>query len=350
MSEYKYQESEYKSRLRKEAEEKTGILAEQKEKEAAARNTFFNESEPVEARLEAAKVMGNFTEPEDLKKAAAIFKDRSQPETIRSCAFSSIAGLVLSDESLLKEAIDTLKAGEGDGQIALSALGVLQLAEISAPTTLEANKAEYKEALRSVVDHKNKSLRAVALEILAMEKDDYAQSRLLESLEKPDKKLIEPEVAIQLLAYDLHANYYPVMRQIAQDPSNAIAKREALRNLGADVESKDLLLKTVVNKKEDPETRHAAVTALSSQEPELAADRSKKIIIEEKGEHLDELKTALLNTLLYTEKRSAPEKRFKLFKTALDTDDFTGQLQNLKATSASAGLKDMIDLYLNNSR
>lgn len=349
MANYTYQDSEYKKRLRNEVLEKTITVAEQREKAVEARKTFLSKSEPIAERLEAAKLMGNFTEPADIKKAVAIFKDESQPENIRSYAFSSVSGLVLSDESLMQDAIDALKAGEGEGQIALSALRILQLAEISSPDIMERHTAAFKDALRTVVDHSNKNLRAIALEILAMEKDEYAQRRLLESLEKQDDDLIEPEVAIQLLAYDLHANYYPVMRQIAQYPPNQIAKREALRNLGTDVESKDLLVETLINPDEDPEIRHAAVTALISQAPELAVEYSKEIIINEKGEHLDELKTALLNTMVYTEKRAA-ERPEKMFNESLGANNFTAQLQSLKSTSGSEEFKEMIDFYINNSR
>ncbi len=348
MSEYTYQDSEYKKRLRNEVLEKSITVAEQKKQAVNARKIFLNTTKPIDERLEAAKSMGNFTEPADIKKALAIFRDENQPEIIRSYAFSSVAGLVLSDEALMQDAIDALKAGEGEGQIALSALRILQLAEISSPDMMERHTASFKDALRTVVDHKNKNLRSIALEILAMEKDEFAQRRLLESLENKGEELIEPEVAIQFLAYDLHANYYPVLRQIAQNPPNQIAKREALRNLGTDVESKDMLLETVMNPEEDPEMRHAAVTALITQAPELAVDSSKRIIIEENGEHLDELKTALLNTLVYTEKRATSDRPENLFLETVSAESFNQELQRLKVSPGSAELKEMIDIYLNN--
>lgn len=353
MSEYKYQESAYKKRLREEARQQAAITEEVEKKAVTARRIFLDESRSAADRLEVAANMGTFKEPEDIEQAIRIFQDRDQPEAIRSSAFSGISSYVLSNEALMEAAIAAVKAGEGEGHIALAAINVLQLAEISAPAALEAQAAAYKDALRSVIDHKNKNLRTTALEILSVDKDEYAQRRLIESLEKPGDNLIEPEVAIQLLSGDLHANYYSVLRNIVQNPPNTIAKREAIRNLGSDATSQDLLLETIENSDEEPETRHAAAMALNNLSPELAAEESKKIIINEDGEHLDELKTALLNTLIYTGKKPDKNQEIKSddigfgLESFSETDAFPRQLAELKKTSKSQALQEMIDLYLN---
>src|SRR5690606_34077022 len=132
------------------------------EKAKESRSTFLDETKLEEERLEAMKQMGNLTEPTEIKKAIAIFKNKNQPQTIRALALSSIATFVLSEESMIEEAIQAVKIAEGDGQIAMAALSVLQLANNTAPSRLEPYKAAYKDALRSVIAHKNKNLRAIA--------------------------------------------------------------------------------------------------------------------------------------------------------------------------------------------
>jgi hypothetical protein len=65
------------------------------------------------------------------------------------------------------------------------------------------------------------------LGILAREKDGFAQQRLLEGLEDPEKALVPPEKAPQLLSYDVHAAAYPMARQIVSRPPS-VARAQAL--------------------------------------------------------------------------------------------------------------------------
>jgi hypothetical protein len=157
----------------------------------------------------------------------------------------------------------------------------------------------YLDALRSVIDDEDKALRETALESLALRSDEYVQRRLIEGLNDPGKEIIKPEVAIQLLSYDLHADHFPILRRIAENPPNARTKKEALRNLAADANSQGLLVKTLEDKNEDPETRHVCAVALQSLHPESLRPIAKDLILDENED--EELKAALLNTLRHTE-------------------------------------------------
>ena len=64
--------------------------------------------------------------------------------------------------------------------------------------------------LREVAHDPDPELRQRVLGILAREKDGFAQKRLLEGLREPDKALVPPEKALQLLSYDMHADAYAV--------------------------------------------------------------------------------------------------------------------------------------------
>ena len=345
MSKYRYKDSEYKKRLKKEAE-KVAVKAEESNKESQkAGLIFLDESKPIEERLEAAKKIGSFTEKKNINKSLKIFKNKNHPEELRAYALSSIINQALSDESIKKETINALKEAEGAGKIATTALTFLQHTQFSAPTFYENNTAEYKDALRSIIDHNNKNLSSSALEILSLAKDEYTQRRLIESLEDAKNEIIEPEIAIQLLSYDLHADHFPVLRKIAKNPPNSAAKKEAIRNLGTDEKAKDILVNVIKDTEEDSETRHAAATALHCLHPEIATQHSKRIIIEEEGEHLNDLKTALLNTLIFLEKK--PDKKENVLRgVSSSSNNFIDKLSNMKRSSKSAEYNQMIDLYL----
>ncbi|WP_308992705.1 hypothetical protein QLS71_016430 [Mariniflexile litorale] len=349
MSKYRYKDSKYKKAIKEEDAKVLEMdkMSQKKAKEAAA--IFLDESNSFEERIKAANKMSRIT-GDDIDKALSLFRNEDLPEKLRACAFYGISGLVFSQEDVMLDAINEIKKGEGSGEIALASLNAIKAAEISSPQLYGANIAEYKDALRIAIDHKNENLRSSALEILAINKDEYAQRRLVESLEDPSKALVAPEIAVQLLSYDLHANHFKVLREVAINPPNSITKRESIRNLGFDEESKELLQETLNDLNEEPEIRHAAATALMCLNPELSTEMSKKIIIEEQGHHLDGLKTALLNTLIFLESggiEKTHEKTIKFIEKEEEERDFKENLLKIKGTSNFSELDDMINLYLN---
>src|SRR5437588_393232 len=64
-------------------------------------------------------------------------------------------------------------------------------------------RPDYLEALRTVVDDPDPEVRRRAIGVLARQKDEYAQRRLIEGLRDPSKALIPPAKAIQYLGYDV---------------------------------------------------------------------------------------------------------------------------------------------------
>jgi HEAT repeat protein len=178
-----------------------------------------------------------------------------------------------------------------------AALRVLQINSFSSPTML-AHRPRYLRTLRGLIDDPSSSIRDSAIEVLAMNQDEYLQRRLIEGLEDPERRITEPEKAVQLLSYDLHAEHFPVLRRLAQDPPNQKTRMEALRNLGADAASADLLRGALANDSEDPEVRHLCAVALQRIDPTGFEAEADRIIGEESVE--PELKVALLNTKLHT--------------------------------------------------
>ena len=130
------------------------------------------------------------------------------------------------------------------------------------------------------MDDPNEELRTRVLGILMREKDGAAQRRLLEGLEKPGKALLSPEKALQLLGNDPHGDVYRLARKIVETPPNDTARREALRLLGADANSKPLFEKILRDKAEAPEYRRISASALQSLAPDTLQKHAREIVLD----------------------------------------------------------------------
>jgi len=251
--------SNYKESVRRKLE-----TASQERRKAI--NTFFDESKSTEERLSAFKKCGAFIEEDDVAKALRILKDKQRnQDSIRASAILGLMNYAAVNGDFQDELIGYLNNPEESDDIKNAALSVLQSNSFSS-AAFDARRPAYINALRNVVKDSKASGRGSvkerAAEYLALEKDEFIQRTLIEGLENPEKKMVEPEVAIQLLSYDLHSDLYPLLRNIVQNPPNERAKKEALRNLSSDSSSADLLLKTLNDKKEDKEIRHVCAVGL----------------------------------------------------------------------------------------
>jgi hypothetical protein len=175
-----------------------------------------------------------------------------------------------------------------------TALQMLQLSSFNAPA-FPSRRPEYLAALRSLVDDKDAELRQEAIAILAKHKDEFAQRRLLEGLEGTAKAVVPPAKAIQLLGYDVHADHYPVLRKIVQEPPSVAAQAEAVRLLAADSSSKDLLTGVLSDKSKKREVRRASAIALQTLAPKEFEAQAKKIVLDDDED--DALRAASITAL-----------------------------------------------------
>ncbi len=288
---------------------------------------FLNQSIPESERLAAFKNSGIFKNADHVHKALEILRNKNQQVDIRAASLKGLIHEVSINDELMDEVISILNNTSEPVELRIVALSVLQATSFSS-TIFPLKRPAYMNALRKLIDEKDSRLKEPAMEYLAVNKDSYIQSRLLEGLEDSSKKITEPEVAIQLLSYDLHAEHYPVLRKIANNSSNKNSKKEALRSLAADSESKDLLWKTLRDKSEDPEIRHVCAVALESLKPGEIQAYAKEVILDD-GENSD-LKTAMLNTLTYSAESGA-----------LSDVDFEKKLDDTEKHNSSPGYKKM---------
>jgi hypothetical protein len=293
---------------------------------------FFDESKKIEARLKAFQICGTFTESLDIERALAIYKNPNANEQIKASAIIGLVSYAAENESFIDELINLINKPNESEEIQKAALYVLQANTFSS-TYMSSKRPDYTNALRNLSNVGSESTKSTAIEYLALEKDEYIQRKLVEGLEDPKKEIIKPEVAIQLLSYDLHAENYALFRKIAENPPNQRSKKEALRNLSSDPNSADLLLKTLNDKSEDDEIRHVCAVGLQAMESN-ALQSSMKTILTDADED-SEFKTAMANTLNYL-----PDSK------ELDNDQtFQADLKTIQKTSRSKEMKGAYKKY-----
>jgi hypothetical protein len=178
--------------------------------------------------------------------------------------------------------------------VRLAALQSLGAAAFSV-SSFASCRADYIATLRKVADDPDPELRQRVLGILMREQDGYAQKKLLEGLKNPDKALLPPEKALQLLSYDVHAEAYSAARDILKKPPNEEAKREALRLLAADAKASPIFEKVLRDKKELRENRQIAASALHALHPEKLQKEARKILLDKSD--YDDIKATSLTAL-----------------------------------------------------
>jgi selenocysteine-specific translation elongation factor len=130
---------------------------------------------------------------------------------------------------------------------------------------------------------------------LAREKDGYAQKKLLEGLQHPEKALIPPEKALQLLSYDVHAETYQIARSIVSKPPNAAARREALRLLAGDASAAPVFEKILRDKDELAEIRQISASALQALKPEKLRAHAREMLLD--NSEYDDIQATSLTAL-----------------------------------------------------
>ena len=228
------------------------------------------------------------------KAAFAVAKSSKKPVAQRVAALIEAPLAVTESDENLQAMLQMLRDPKQPIKVRLAALQSLQAASFSV-ITFEPCRADYLATLREIVDDPDEELRQRALGILAREKDGYVQKRLLEGLKDKDKALVPPEKALQLLSYDVHAEAYPIAREIVEQPPNDDAKREALRLLAADATAAPLFEKILRDKEEQRDIRQISAAALQAVNPEKFKEQARELLLDTK--EYDDIQATALTAL-----------------------------------------------------
>jgi hypothetical protein len=264
--------SEYRRRIQEELDRAAA--------DAAALREMLDRRQPSEDERRSVRAGVAQRTEDDVSRAVQVVHDRTADLTRRTLALETISVDFARHQELIDLALALVRDTSEPAKLRWAALTELRASTFRGPV-FAARRAEFLDTLRGLVDDPDPALRDQALEILAQEKDDYAQRRLLEGLQQPARALVAPERAIQFLGYDVHAEHYPILRELVRQPPNPLARLESIRVLGSDPNAKDLLTEILTNRQEDPEVRTASAASLQALAPEEFAELAKRIVLDE---------------------------------------------------------------------
>jgi hypothetical protein len=257
------------------------------------------------------------------RAAFAVATDEKKTTAERAKAFAEAPLATIASDKSLQESLNVLRDRSQPIKVRLAALQSLQAATFSV-IEFEPYREDYLAALRELVDDPDAELRQRVLGILSREKDGYVQKRLLEGLQDASKALVPPEKALQLLSYDVHAEAYPVAREILNAPPNPEAKREALRLLSADANSAPVFEKLMRDKDEDRDVRQISAAALQAVKPKRFQEQAREMLLDDK--EYDDIQATALTALEQFGDEKAVAKDQKL----LDRVDELGKGKSAK--------------------
>ncbi|HET6980093.1 MAG TPA: hypothetical protein VFI24_27420 [Pyrinomonadaceae bacterium] len=245
------------------------------------------------------------------RAAFAVATNEKKTSAERAKAFTEAPLQTIDSDKNLQASLDVLRDRQQPVKVRLAALQSLQAASFSV-IEFEPHREDYLATLREIVDDPDEELRQRVLGILSREKDAYTQQRLLEGLQDPSKALVPPEKALQLLSYDVHAEAYPVAREIVNAPPNPEAKREALRLLSADANSAPVFEKLMRDKEEDRDIRQISAAALQAVKPKRFQEQARELLLDKK--EYDDIQATALTALAQFGDEKAVVKDQKLMK------------------------------------
>jgi hypothetical protein len=306
------------------------------EEQRQAYRVFSDRSKPAEERRIALN-KAVLREQDEVAEALDVIHNTEEDAELRASALHAIDIEVGKRPDLIDMVVGLLGDSAEPEVLRLAALRVLQQISFSGSAFYQ-KRPEVFDALRAVIDDQDASLRQEALEILAQNYDEYAQRRLLEGLEDSSQALVSPEKAIQLLGYDIHAEHYPILRDIVQNPPSPEAKEEAVRLLAADPTSKELLTALLKDKDERREVRNASAAALQSLAPAEFEEQAKEILYD--TEEYNDLRATAINALtLFADQE------------ALDQDpELIGRIEQLREEAPSKEVERTANRFLRRQR
>ena len=228
----------------------------------------------------------------------------------------------------INQLLATVSNPAGDRTTRLAALQALQELSFTSKLLRQMN-AQLIATLRGVIDDPDPEIRETAMEMLAQKKDEVVQRRLRDGLERREPPLVDDAQAIQLLGYDIHAGFFPVLRRLARESSDPATRLEAVKLLAADPDSADLLLAVFDDKREDDDVRRASGSALMSVARERFERRAKEAVLDES--ETEQVRAASLTALTHLADADL----------ASDTD-FLARVSNVGAAPPSGGFEESV--------
>ncbi|HZG53151.1 MAG TPA: HEAT repeat domain-containing protein [Pyrinomonadaceae bacterium] len=284
----------------------------------------LDKSKSVPERLDALESVRGTKGQDVVGDIVNLVRNKDEDLELRISALDGVSSEVGEHHVLIDVTLALLADESEPPLLRRAAFRVLQ--QSSFRTILfQPKRPEYLAVLRGIVSDDDPQLRLLAIETLAVEKDEYVQRLLTEGLKDPPVALVPPEKAIEFLGYDLHGDHYPILREMVETSPNPAAKREAVRLLSADATSKDMLARLLRDKSEDDEIRTISAVALQSIAPAEFEAQAKQIAVDEDED--DDLRAVCISALDYFGDQESLNR----------DEEFNQQIDQLSSRARSAG-------------
>jgi hypothetical protein len=104
----------------------------------------------------------------------------------------------------------------------------------------------------------------------------------MQGLHDQSAALVPAERAVEFLGYDVHAEHFPLLRSLARESASPVVRQNAIRLLGADASSRQLLQDVLTDRNEQTDVRTASAAALQALAPADFARLAAQIVVDQK--------------------------------------------------------------------
>jgi len=226
----------------------------------------------------------------------------------------------------IRNLIAILRNSDEPTKLRMAAFRALKTASFLGPL-FAPHRADFLKTLRDVATDPEPEIRAEALETLAMEKVGIAQQLLSAGLQDPENALVPPAKAIQLLAYDDHAEAAPLVRRILARTRDHGVKEAAVRFLASDPGSATVFRRLLKDKSQPTRLRSLTATGLRVLDPKGFEKAARKIVEDSKED--DDLRATCLGALTF----------IKDFHKTRENPAFAKKVHKLSTSKRSGSLK-----------
>lgn len=268
-----------------------------------------------------------------VQKAMMLVRDKQMDASIRILALQKVRGGLSNNLDFLRTCLDLLADSTNDRDLRIAVFDTLKAASFGS-TQFATLRPEYMSLLRTLLDDPDATIKAMAAEDLALNKDEFVQRRLLAELQTREEKIVSRAKAIQLLGHDIHAEHFPIVKKILEEETaSETEKIEAIHVLAKDPSSKELLKNLMLDKTQVKEIRLSSATALHALQPEEFINAAKQVVVNEKEDK--DLRIVSLNAMMQHLDTDALKK----------DDEFLKNVSKLRTLSLSPGLKKVSRIY-----
>jgi len=239
---------------------------------AAHNKVFLDSSLPPKERLSAAS-NARIGELDEFNSLLSIIKDKDQDEQIR---IQSIRLADKTSEQFLDTGLAVLQDGSEPEALRSELIHAVSNAKRS-NLHFPSRQPEFFNTLRGLMKSDSPLLRSQSVEILSANQDEAVQEFLVEDLSKKENALMPKKDAIAFLAQNPKPQHTDLFLQAFEENNNEEVKIAALKAMGKDQASVDLLKNVVLNG-QSFKIREAGALALHHLDTETMNDLAVQII------------------------------------------------------------------------